>query len=94
MAHDVKIEEIEGVNGFELKCTCGNSCAVTGTKDIPNVAVEFQADIAAIKHCTQGFFADFAAEMRKPHFGDMQRSWMQALLTRAIEAKLYTPEDV
>jgi hypothetical protein len=40
----------------------------------------------------QKFFADIAAEMRKPHFGERGRELMAAILVRAEEAKLYTPE--
>lgn len=42
---------------------------------------------------SQAFFANLAAETRKPHFGGMQREWVQALLIRAQEAQLYTPEN-
>ncbi len=40
----------------------------------------------------QKFFADLALEMRKPHFGEHAKIFTMALLNRAQEAHLYTPE--
>ena len=40
----------------------------------------------------QAFFAGFAAEMRKPSYGDQARDFGKALLLRAQEAGLYAPE--
>lgn len=40
---------------------------------------------------SQAFFAQLAGESRKPHFGDMQKDWLKALLVRAQEAQLYDP---
>ena len=41
---------------------------------------------------SQRFFANLAAEMRKPAFGDHARDIYAALLVRAQESGLYTPE--
>ncbi len=41
---------------------------------------------------SQKFFADLAAESRKPHFGDQTKSWVASLLVRAEEAGIYAPE--
>lgn len=43
------------------------------------------------KSRAQGFFAQLAAEIRKPHFGVHQREFIVALLNRAQEAGLYAP---
>ena len=40
----------------------------------------------------QRFFAELAAEARKPHYGGQSREWMHALLVRAETAGIYTPE--
>jgi hypothetical protein len=42
---------------------------------------------------SQAFFAELAAETRKPHYGEMQSGWVKALLVRAQERGLYKPED-
>jgi len=86
MAHDVTATETAN-GGVEMNCQCGWNAGASRPSDIVALAEK------ELKHRAQGFFSDFAAEMRKPHFGDMQRNWMNALLTRAIEAKLYTPEE-
>ena len=41
----------------------------------------------------QSFFAAIAVEIRRPHFGEVQAGFMKALLLRAQEAHLYTPEQ-
>lgn len=99
MPHDVVVEHIETTEAecWKAACVCGWSYlspVKQPMRELDNAHAERTADIAAAQHRTQGFFADFAAEIRKPHFGDMQRKWMETLLTRAIEAKLYNPEDV
>lgn len=106
MAHEVAVSEFsEEPNitpvGWRATCSCGwllnvltAKSANAKAREIEHERAERFASDSATSHRAQGFFADFAAEMRKPHFGDMQRQWMQSLLTRAIEAKLYTPEDV
>ena len=40
----------------------------------------------------QMFFADLAGEMRKPAYSEFTAQWTRALLLRAAEAGLYTPE--
>ncbi len=56
------------------------------------MAHEVKANEAAVERAkAQAFFADLAAGMRRPSFGDMQKDWLRSLLTRAIEAKLYDP---
>lgn len=41
---------------------------------------------------SQKYFADLAAEARKPHFGEHEKQFTRALLLRAEEAGLYTPD--
>lgn len=45
------------------------------------------------KATAQRFFAQMAAESRKPHFGEMQAGWMRSLLIRAEEAGLFDPKE-
>lgn len=53
-------------------------------------------DIAAVRHAeqmkAQSFFAQLAADIRKPSYGVMQRDFVESLLKRAQEANLYSPE--
>lgn len=72
-------------NDFDWKAEC--SCGWEGTRQR-----EAEADFEGHRHRTQAFFADIAHEMRRPSFGEMAASTMQALLNRAQEAQLYTPE--
>ena len=41
---------------------------------------------------SQAFFSGLAAEIRKPSYGDQHREFVRALLIRAQEAELYSPE--
>jgi hypothetical protein len=50
-----------------------------------------QCDCEA-KARAQAFFASLAAEMRRPSYGEQSREFARALLLRAQEANLYTPE--
>lgn len=56
-------------------------------------SLQLEEAVTAERAKSQAFFAQMYAETRKPHFGDMQRSWMAALLNRAIEAGLYRAEE-
>jgi len=49
-------------------------------------------EVERLKRTQQGFFASLALELRKPHFGEHAKSLTTALLLRAQEAGLYTPE--
>lgn len=44
-------------------------------------------------HEVQAFFQRIADEMRRPSYGDQAREFARALLIRAQEAGLYTPEN-
>lgn len=88
MAHDVVVAD-EGdpksdfdTDSWEPRCSCGWVGARSS---------EAAADLAGATHRTQKFFADFAAETRRPHFGEQQAGWMRSLLLRAEEARLYDP---
>lgn len=62
-------------------------------KDNGAVALAALEENERLKAAPQKFFADFAAEMRRPSFGEMQAGFMRTLLLRAQEAKLYTPPE-
>lgn len=62
------------------------------------IAIADPADpVMAISRATaidraQKFFADLHAETLKPHFGEHQKHFVRALLLRAQESGLYTPD--
>ena len=66
---------------------------VERARRIMMTAGDFEAALNAERQKAQRFFAELAAEMRKPHFGEAFREYQRALLTRAQEANLYTPEN-
>ena len=100
MTHEVLVFELTENNeeGWAAQCICGwmyihrIARAPKQTKEVVMAHAQRMVDMAFLEHRAQAFFADFAAETKKPHFGDMQRIWLNSILTRAIEAKLYSPE--
>ena len=64
---------------------------MTETADKSIVTLSVDA-LSSTPDKAQKFFAELAAEARKPHYGGQSREWMQALLIRAETEGLYTPE--
>jgi hypothetical protein len=54
-------------------------------------AFEWERGCAHVRAQTQAFFADYAAQTRKPHFGPIHREVLTEMLKRATEAGLFTP---
>lgn len=50
-------------------------------------------ELEQAKTKSQTYFSNLAAEMRRPHFGEQFREIYRALLLRAQEAGLYSPEE-
>ena len=50
-------------------------------------------DPTARDEALQAFFEALAAECRRPHVGDAFKTFTHALLLRAQEARIYTPEE-
>lgn len=49
-------------------------------------------EVDRLNRKSQGFFEQLAASARAPHCGGNYREWVQAMLLRAQEAGLYSPE--
>lgn len=62
-------------------------------KAIACIRASCEAEKEAIRAGSQTYFANLAGEMRRPHFGEQFREIYRALLLRAQEAGLYTPEE-
>lgn len=69
----------------------------SGAKAAAAMSIEQALDEAAaigaedLATRAQAFFADYAEQIRKPHFGPLHREVISAMLVRAEEAGLFKP---
>jgi hypothetical protein len=87
VSHNLVVADESGAgrdDGWAARCSCGWDAGMRGA--------EAELDRLAHRHSAQGFFADLDRETRSPHFGEHHKTFVRALLLRAQEAGLFTPD--
>jgi hypothetical protein len=92
MANAAKADERERLKAV-LNETPVTDAMAKARDDAAAYVVRLEAERIGAINRAQAFFAQLAAEARKPHFGDAFRDYQRALLLRAQEQGLYTPEE-